>query len=62
VAPCFELVTFPAGLFDPLMELALLPAADPVGAAPETCAKALLDAKTAAAAISKNFFIGISWL
>jgi hypothetical protein len=59
VAPCFELVAFPAGLFDPPNELALFPAADPVGA-PVTCAKALLDAKTTAAAISKNFFIGVS--
>jgi hypothetical protein len=59
VAPCFELVAFPAGLFDPLIELALLPAADPVGAG-ETCAKALLDAKTAGVTSNKNFFMGVS--
>jgi hypothetical protein len=59
VAPCFELVAFPAGLFDPLIELALLPAADPVGAG-ETCAKAPLDAKTVVATINKNLFMGVS--
>jgi hypothetical protein len=59
VAPCVELVAFPAGLFDPFIELALLPAADPVGAA-DVCAKALLDASRAAATINENFFMGVS--
>jgi hypothetical protein len=57
VAPCFELVELPAGLLDPPIELALLPAALPVApGVTVVCANALPESSRTLATI-KTFFM-----